>query len=60
MRRLLATARCDVELQARNGLYFATGFVLLVMLALLAALPPTGVRRRARTPWKSFSRSVRM
>jgi fluoroquinolone transport system permease protein len=45
MRRLLASARCDVELQARNGLYLATGFVLLVMLALLAALPPSGLAR---------------
>jgi fluoroquinolone transport system permease protein len=45
MSRLLASARCDVELQARNGLYFATGFVLLVMLALLAALPPSGLAR---------------
>ncbi len=45
MRRLLASARCDVELQARNGLYIATGFVLLVMLALLAALPPSGLAR---------------
>ncbi|HMQ35064.1 MAG TPA: hypothetical protein PKD53_30380 [Chloroflexaceae bacterium] len=45
MRRLLATARCDLELQARNGLYLATGLVLLVMLAGLAALPPSGIAR---------------
>jgi fluoroquinolone transport system permease protein len=45
MSRLLASARCDMELQARNGLYFATGFVLLVTLALLAALPPSGLAR---------------
>lgn len=45
MRRLLATTRCDLELQARNGLYYATGFVLLVTVAGLAALPPSGLAR---------------
>jgi fluoroquinolone transport system permease protein len=37
--------RCDLELQARNGLYAATGLVLLVTVAALAALPPSGVAR---------------
>ena len=45
MRRLLSTARCDVELQARNGLYTATGFVLAVTLAGLSAIPAAGVER---------------
>lgn len=44
-RRLLAAARCDVELQARNGLYAATAFVLVITLAALAALPTTGLAR---------------
>jgi fluoroquinolone transport system permease protein len=45
LRRLLAGTRLDLELQARNGLYTATGLVLLVTLAGLAALPPSGVAR---------------
>lgn len=45
MRRLLSTAHCDVELQARNGLYIATGFVLAVTLAGLSAIPAGGVAR---------------
>lgn len=45
MRRLLSTARCDVELQARNGLYAATTFVLAITLAGLAALPTAGLAR---------------
>lgn len=45
MRRLLSTARCDVELQARNGLYTATSFVLVVTLAGLSAIPAGGVAR---------------
>lgn len=45
MNRLLATARCDLELQARNGLYTATGFVLLLTIAGLAPLPPAGLAR---------------
>jgi fluoroquinolone transport system permease protein len=45
MRRLLASTRCEAELQARNGLYLATGFVLLVTMALLSALPAHGLAR---------------
>lgn len=45
MRRLLSTARCDLELQARNGLYAATAFVLLIVLAGLASLPAAGLAR---------------
>ena len=45
MSRLLSTARCDLELQARNGLYYATGFVLLLTLAALGALPASGLAR---------------
>lgn len=43
--RMMATLRCEVELQVRNGLYYAVGFVLLVVLAVLAALPMTGLAR---------------
>jgi fluoroquinolone transport system permease protein len=45
MRRALATVRADLEIQARNGLYAATGFVLLASVAALAALPPAGLAR---------------
>lgn len=45
MRRFLSTARCDVELQARNGLYVATGFVLAIAAAGLLALPAAGLAR---------------
>lgn len=45
LRRLLVSVRLDLALQARNGLYAATGLVLLVTLAGLAALPPSGVAR---------------
>ncbi len=45
MSRLLAAARCDIELQARGGLYHATGLVLLVTAAGLAAMPPSGIAR---------------
>jgi fluoroquinolone transport system permease protein len=43
--RLVSVIRCDIELQARNGLYAATGFVLLVSLWALVALPPAGLAR---------------
>jgi len=39
VKRLLALIRCDVLLQARNGFYWASGFVVLAVSALLAALP---------------------
>lgn len=45
LRRLLSTVGCDIELQARNGLYAATGFVLVITLAGLAALPAAGLAR---------------
>ncbi|PDW03270.1 hypothetical protein CJ255_09810 [Candidatus Viridilinea mediisalina] len=41
----MATLRCELELHARNGLYYAVGFVLLVTLAVLAALPTAGLER---------------
>lgn len=41
----MATMRCELELQARNGLYYTVGFVLLVTLAVLATLPTTGLAR---------------
>lgn len=39
MKPLLALVRFDVIVQARNGFYWASGFVVLVVSALLAALP---------------------
>lgn len=39
MRRLLATARCDVTLQLRHGFYYATAFVLIVCVALVSRMP---------------------
>jgi fluoroquinolone transport system permease protein len=38
-RRLLATARCDVLLQLRNGFYAATAAVVVVWVVLVAQLP---------------------
>jgi fluoroquinolone transport system permease protein len=34
MRRLIATMRCDITLQARHGFYYATAFVLIICVAL--------------------------
>jgi fluoroquinolone transport system permease protein len=42
MRRLLATARLDVQLQVRYGFYAATGFILVVWAVLLSQLPGLG------------------
>ena len=39
MRRLLATARYDVLLQARQGFYAATAFLVVVVAGLLLTLP---------------------
>jgi fluoroquinolone transport system permease protein len=39
-RRLLATARCDVLLQLRNGFYAVTAAVVAVWVVLLSQLPP--------------------
>ena len=39
MRRLIATLHCDVTLQMRGGFYYATGFVLIVCVALLSRIP---------------------
>ncbi|HEX5692580.1 MAG TPA: ABC transporter permease [Roseiflexaceae bacterium] len=43
MKRLLATLRCDVRLQFRNGFYYATGFVLLVWAVVIRQLAASGV-----------------
>ena len=40
MRRLLATMRCDITLQARHGFYYATAFVLIVCVAVISRIPP--------------------
>ena len=37
--RLLATVKNDIRLQFRQGFYYATGFVLLLWLGLVSALP---------------------
>ena len=39
MKALLALVRCDVTVQARNGFYWASGFVVLAVSAVLTALP---------------------
>lgn len=39
MSRLLATMACDVRLQARNGFYWAVGFLLATILVLITQLP---------------------
>ena len=39
MRRLLATIRCDVMLQLRQGFYYATAFVLICFVAVVSRMP---------------------
>lgn len=39
MSRLLATMRCDVRLQLRNGFYLAVGFLLAVFAIVIGQLP---------------------
>lgn len=39
MTPLWATMRCDVRLQARNGFYWAVGFLLLILLAVISQAP---------------------
>jgi fluoroquinolone transport system permease protein len=39
MKRLLATVRCDAQLQLRNGFYYATAFVVLIWSLVLLRLP---------------------
>lgn len=41
MSALLTALRWDVVVQARNGFYWATGFIVLVIGALLLAIPPS-------------------
>ena len=38
MKRLVATIRCDVQIQFRNGFYYATAFVLVIWALLLHQL----------------------
>jgi fluoroquinolone transport system permease protein len=45
MSRWLAAISCDVEVQLRNGLYYAVGFVLAISAAVLAAIPHDGLAR---------------
>jgi fluoroquinolone transport system permease protein len=39
MRRLLATALLDIRLQLRNGFYYASAFVAVVLIIMLKQLP---------------------
>jgi fluoroquinolone transport system permease protein len=41
--RLLATLRCDIRLQWRNGFYYAAAFVAIASILLLRWLPRTAV-----------------
>jgi fluoroquinolone transport system permease protein len=45
MSRLLAGVRCDLEVQLRNGLYYAVGFVMAISAAVLTAIPHDGLAR---------------
>jgi len=40
MHRLIATIRLDLQMQAKNGFYYAVVFVLLTWFAVLTQLPP--------------------
>src|SRR3982750_3529278 len=44
MCRLLATIRCDLRLQQRNGFYYATAFVVAVYALGLSQLHAAGIR----------------
>src|SRR5436305_5271778 len=44
MHRLLATIRCDLRLQQRNGFYYATAFVVAVYALGLSQLHASGAR----------------
>ena len=44
MKRLLATIRCDLRLQQRNGFYYASAFVVAVYALGLSQLHATGAR----------------
>jgi fluoroquinolone transport system permease protein len=44
MNRLLATIRCDLRLQQRNGFYYATAFVVAVYALGLSQLHAAGTR----------------
>ena len=44
MNRLLSTIRCDLRLQQRNGLYYASAFVLAVYALGLSQLHATGTQ----------------
>jgi hypothetical protein len=41
VKSLAAAIRWDTTLQARNGFYWATSFIVVTIGALLAALPPS-------------------
>jgi fluoroquinolone transport system permease protein len=43
MKRFLATLRCDVRLQFRNGFFYATGFVLLIWALVIRQFGSSGV-----------------
>lgn len=39
MKRLLATIRCDIRLQFRNGFYYASAFVVVLWTIILSQVP---------------------
>ncbi|HEX6386017.1 MAG TPA: ABC transporter permease [Anaerolineae bacterium] len=43
MKRLLSTIRLDVQLQFRNGFYYAAAFVAILSVLLLGRLPPASL-----------------
>lgn len=45
MKRLLATIRCDIQLQARHGFYYASAFFILLWSLLLTSLSSDGLVR---------------
>ena len=50
MNRLLATIRCDLRLQRRNGFYYATAFVVAVYALGLSQLHAAGARLNLAFP----------
>jgi hypothetical protein len=46
MKRLLSTIRWDLQLQFRNGFYYASAFVALVFIVILKQFPDVDLH-----PW---------
>lgn len=43
MKRILATIKCDIQLQTRHGFYYASAFFILLWSVLLTSLPAQGL-----------------